>query len=194
METHFWEGDIMLKLRTIILVAILSLGFLQGQSDATVTLNWTAGDYNIPDLGWTGGVSVLNTYNNVTVTMLGGGGVGGEFNMYNNSKLTMYGGFIGTLNLYPDTTAIIKGGNISQYLWIDPTTTGWVKLYAYDVEVIPLSNDYLSLHGNWLADNSFFDIELQNGISTYSHIQIVPEPTTIALLALGGLGLFRRRR
>ena len=72
METQFLKGDIMFKLRTIILVIILSL-FLQGLSNATVTLNWTAGDYDIPYSGWPGGVSVLNTYNNVTVTMLGGG-------------------------------------------------------------------------------------------------------------------------
>jgi PEP-CTERM motif len=115
--------------------------------------------------------------------------------MYDNSKLTMYGGYITTLNLYPDTTAIIKGGDI-HYLWIDPTTVGWVKLYAYDMEIAPLpdSQGRLDIHGNWLADNSFFDIELQNGISTYSHIQIVPEPTTIALFALGGLGILKRRR
>jgi len=188
------KGDIMFKLRTIILVIILSL-FLQGQSNATITLNWTTGDYNIPYPGWPGGVSVLNTYNNVTVTMLGGGGIGGVFNMYDNSQLTMYDGFIGTLNLYPDTTAIIKGGDI-HYLWIDPATTGWVKLYAYDMYVDPLpdSQGYLDIHGNWLADNSFFDIELQNGISTYSHIQIVPEPATIAFLALGGLAVLRRRK
>jgi hypothetical protein len=127
--------------------------------------------------------------------MLGGGGIGGVFNMYDNSQLTMYDGFIGTLNLYPDTTAIIKGGDI-HYLWIDPATTGWVKLYAYDMYVDPLpdSQGYLDIHGNWLADNSFFDIELQNGISTYSHIQIVPEPATIAFLALGGLAVLRRRK
>lgn len=183
----------MFKTRTIALVALISLGFLQGQSNASIIINWTTGDYNIPNSKWFG-ADILNTYNNVTVTMPGGGGVEGEFNMYDNSQLTMYGGYIGTLNVYPDATAIIKGGDISQYLWIDPTTTGWVKLYAYDVEVIPLSNDYLSLHGYWLADNSFFDIELQNGTSTYSHIQIVPEPISLALLAIGGLGILKPRR
>ena len=183
----------MFKLRTHILVIILSLVFLQGQSNASIIINWTTGDYTIPYSGWSG-ADILNTYNNVTVAMPGGG-VGGTFNMYDNSKLTMYGGYITTLNLYSDTTAIIKGGDI-HYLWIDPTTAGWVKLYAYDMYVSPQqdSQGYLGIHGNWLADNSFFDIELQNGISTYSHIQIVPEPVSFALLALGGLGILKKHR
>jgi hypothetical protein len=73
METHFWEGDIMFKLQTIILVIILSLVFLQGLSNASIIINWTSGDYNIPHTGWFG-ADMLNTYNNVTVTMPGGGG------------------------------------------------------------------------------------------------------------------------
>ena len=183
----------MLKLRTNILVIILSLVFLHSQSNASIRINWTAGDYNIPNLGWAG-ADILNTYNNVTVTIPGEDGVSGEFNMYDNSKLIMYDGYITTLNLYPDATAIVKGGNI-HYLWIDPTTDGWVKLYAYNMYVSPFpdSHGYRDIHGYWLADNSFFDIELENGTSTYSHIQIVPEPTTLFLLTLGGLFLRKRK-
>ena len=108
----------------------------------------------------------------------------------------MYDGFIGTLNLYADATAIIKGGDISQSLWIDPATTGWVKLYAYDMYVSPQpdSQGYLSIHGYWLADNSFFDISLQNGISTWSHIQIVPEPASALLIGLGWAFVRLRKR
>jgi hypothetical protein len=183
----------MRKLQIKVAIIIFSFAFLQSQSKASGYYNWTEGDYNIPDL-WGADADVLNTRNNVRVSMFNGAYVA-QFNMFDNSKLTMYDGYINTLNIYPDATAIVRGGDI-HYLWVDPASVGWVKLYAYDVRVSPLpdSHGYLALYGYWLADDSFFSIQLENGISTYPHIQIIPEPATLVLLGLGSFAIFRRRR
>jgi hypothetical protein len=180
----------MFRLRILTLILILTLAFLQNQSKA---VNWENGNYSIPNSEWPGGSEVLNTYNDVIVTMLSGGGVE-VFNMYDNSELTMNDGFINTLNLYPDATASLFGGTI-HYLWVDPSSTGWVKLYADNVTFMPPNpSGNIEVHGWWLANpDIFFAIELQ-GASSYSHVQIVPEPATIAFFALGGLSAFRRRR
>jgi hypothetical protein len=53
------------------MIAALSLTFLQSQLNAEILIDWRGDEYHdIPNPGW-GGADVLNTYDNVTVTMLG---------------------------------------------------------------------------------------------------------------------------
>jgi len=115
-------------LKVVISSLIFSLAFLQCTSKGWEFVDLTEGDYNIPDPinhpNWAS-IDLLNIYKDVTITMrntMGGGSVD-VFNMYDNSKLTLYDGFISTLNIYPDASAIVRGGDI-HYLWIDPATTG----------------------------------------------------------------------
>jgi len=165
--------------------------FLQGKLDAYTIINWTAGDYNIPNLEWSN-VDVLNTYNNVTVTILdeGGGGVSDEFNMYDHSHLTMFGGFIDELNLYPNATATIYGGDYIGSIWVDTASTGWVKLYAVELFYDPLYN---TIDYKWLDDDMTYVLQLY-GSGTYSHLQFIPEPTSAVLFTLGSLFISLRNR
>jgi len=178
--------------RLISLAWILLLTFSQGQLNADVVLNWS-GDthYDIPGSPeWAGAANVLNTYDNVTVTMLGGDGIGGQFNMHDNSQLTMYGGFIGELNLYQNSKATFFGGDYIGSIWVAPESTGWVKLYAVELFYDPLYN---TIDYKWLDNDMTHVLQLQ-GSDTYSHLQFIPEPATLLLLGLGALAGLRHRR
>ena len=130
-------------------------------------------------------ISKLRTYDEITIKIYEGGGVG-YFWMYDNSKLIKYDGSIVNLYLYDNTTASFFGGSAPMDIYVDPANTGWVKFYANNV-----TYDQSGIFGNWLSDGQYFQIDFTG--DTYSHVQIIPEPTTLALLALGSLSLLRRR-
>jgi hypothetical protein len=114
--------------------------------------------------------------------------------MYDNSSLTQYGGcFINDLYLYDNATVSLFGGDITSKLYIDPANTGMVKLYA-DFDRFEPFGPYGEgrVRGTWLAGGSLNIHIVGNG--AYSHIQFIPEPATIAILALGSLIVFNRRR
>ena len=156
--------------------------FLQGQLKA-VDFSWSEGHYDLPLPGYPG-INVLDINNYVTVTMYGGGV--NQFYMYDNSELTKYDGSIAHLYLYDNTSASFHGGSAPMTIYVDPANTGWVKFYADNVDY-----GQSGIVGNWLSNGQYFQIQFTG--DTYSHVQIVPEPTTLALLALGSLAVLRRR-
>jgi hypothetical protein len=180
----------------IIPIFILLLALLQGQSVA-IDVVWTEGHHEIgngKEYDW---ISNLWTYNDVTVTTYLGGGVG-YFRMYDNSKLTnLYGG-VNYLYLYENTMASVFRSDNPLNIWIDPSSTALVSLYAYDVTFHPLNPPFEPysegwFEGRWLANDNFFHIDL-TGEGAYSKVQIVPEPATFILLGLGALAALKRRR
>ncbi|MGD0078270.1 MAG: PEP-CTERM sorting domain-containing protein [Sedimentisphaerales bacterium] len=187
----------MYKLEKAIAVMILLLAFLTDISNAGYT--WTGdGHYDVGGQFGYPGTDLIKTYDNVTVDMYTGGAVS-EFDMYGNSKLTMYDGFISELNLYQNTTATIFAANINNLL-VNPASTGWVKLYAHDVFFFPSSGptDGGSMVGYWISNNRWFDVYFKGdrtqGEITRSFIQVVPEPASAVLFALGSLFICSRRR
>jgi hypothetical protein len=193
------KGIIMIKIRKIMTVMFLLLAFLPANSNAGYT--WTGnGHYQIGGEFGYPTTSFVNTFDTVTVTMVDAGGVDNAFNMYDSSHLTMYGGTIGELNLYQNATAsLFSTGHISS-LWVDAASTGWVKLYAHSVIFFPSSggiNDS-SVGGWWNSNNQWFEIYFKGdrtqGEITRSFIQIVPEPASSAIFALGSLLIYSRRK
>jgi len=186
------KGIIMYKLQEIISLVLL-FTVLPTISNADPVI-WTSGSYEIRSNNEWYHIIELQTYNDVTVKMYQATTVN-SFSMYDNSNLTMYGGGISELNLYNNATASFFGGNVAGILYIDPSNAGWVKLYAYNVTYIPYNpNGEGILQGYWLdVPYGYFDIDIR-GQGAYSHVQIVPEPATLVLLALGSLAVLRRRR
>ncbi|NIP55527.1 MAG: hypothetical protein GWN00_14400, partial [Aliifodinibius sp.] len=128
-------------------------------------------DYTTVKLSGTGNVTTLHVYVSGTINMMGG--------------TAEYLGAIdsGTVNIY--------GGLITESLgaWNDAV----VNIYGYDFNYDPMggSRDGGQLTGFWL-DSTAFIIDLY-GTDTYSHINLIPEPCSLLLLALGCLFLKRKK-
>ena len=78
--------------------------------------------------------------------------------MYDNSALTMYGRFNKlSLPLRKCYGFIFRQIAYMNELYIDPASTGWVKLYAYDIRFEPYGPyGKGTIYGNWLANNMPF--------------------------------------
>jgi hypothetical protein len=190
MKTHSWKGDIMLIFRLLIglIVLIVSL-----PKESFAVVEWTQGDYVIGNNSGWDWIPALRTYNDVTVKMYDGGVH--QFYMYDNSLFSIYGpGSVDYLYLYENTSVSFFGSTYMDDLYIDPANTGWVKLYAYDVTFQPHGSfpGEGTIHGRWTGNKMTFNIDLV-GSGAYSHIQIIPEPVTLALFGMGTLALRRRK-
>jgi hypothetical protein len=86
-------------------------------------------------------------------------------------------GYSGTMNLY--------GGLVTDSLnaWDSAT----VNIFGYDLVKTNSGGTYGygQVYGYWLDDTPF-TIELSTA-ETYSHINLIPEPSSLLLLALGSL-------
>jgi hypothetical protein len=133
------------------------------------------------------------------------GDVYGEIWMYNDATADMFGGDVSKLELFDVTVIDILGGEMDILRTHDNSIiniyscildelhsydNSFVYLYAYDVTYDDMTQ---MIEGIYYKDSSFFSIYLLHGQDTYSHITVVPEPSTIFLLSLGGL-LFRKIR
>ncbi len=103
----------------------------------------------------------------------------------------MMGGTAEYLGAIDSGTVNIYGGLITESLgaWNDAV----VNIYGYDFNYDPMggSRDGGQLTGFWL-DSTAFIIDLY-GTDTYSHINLIPEPCSLLLLALGCLFLKRKK-
>jgi len=100
-------------------------------------------------------------------------------------NLNMSGGTVDHLGAIESGTINLYGGSISDYLVA--LDSGIVNVYGRDLVKTSSGGayGYGQVYGLWLDDTPF-SINL-NGPGTYSHITLIPEPTSLLLLALGGL-------
>jgi len=126
--------------------------------------------------------TTTNLYNGGSVFSLGAG-VSGTINMMGGNTEYLRAGDFSIVNLF--------GGTVNIYL--NAWDSAIVNIYGYGFDYDPISGNWNGgqLMGFWLDDTPFI-IDLA-GSGTYSHINLIPEPGSLILCALGAL-LVRRKK
>ena len=185
-----------LKIITLLILFIAFLSEISNANDYQWTdngyvMNWTSGNLAISSSQWSA-IDKLQTYNDVTVTMSGGGA--NQFYMYNNSSLTQYGGSINYLYLYGNVSASFFGSSYMNTLYIDPVSTATVKIYGsldqmslnWWSDPLHVSSGTGTISGNFLSGGTVATFHFNlSGNNSFSHIQFIPEPASVLLIGLG---------
>lgn len=131
---------------------------------------------------------------NTSTLKEGEGGVW-QIILANNSHFDMFDGQVHEIDISHNATAILKGGLIesiySYQIVPDPHITLY---YSGTLPMVQKINGFDYLVGNW-GNGDSFSIYLHNtGYDAYGNFNfiLIPEPTALALLALGTL-LLRRK-
>jgi hypothetical protein len=125
---------------------------------------------------------ILNIFGGIVTDAIGGN-YSGSVNM--TAGVTQRASFRG------EAGADFYGGTISDYLIATDDST--VNIWGYGLLLTSSGGTYGygQVNGYWLDDTPF-TINL-NGVDTYTHINLIPEPASCLLLGLGAL-LLRRER
>ncbi|MHC4083973.1 MAG: PEP-CTERM sorting domain-containing protein [Planctomycetota bacterium] len=142
-----------------------------------------------------GQIDSLDTFNFSVINLEGGNIVEGVY-VWNDSTLNMYGGSIGwSLEVSDSGTINLLGGLITDYLYA--TDSSVVNIYGYGFEYNPDAGirNGGQLTGYWLSGTPFaidFLDNIEISSTYYDHVNLIPEPATLFLLALGAC-LLRKR-
>jgi hypothetical protein len=105
--------------------------------------------------------------------------------------LNVTGGTAEYLGAIDSSTVNLYGGLVIDSLWVGDFAHG--NIYGYDLVKTSFGGryGYGQVYGFW-TDSTAFTIDL-NGSETYSHINLIPEPSSLLLIAFGSLLLKRKR-
>ncbi len=165
--------------------------------------------YDSSIINMTGGeIRTLDAFNSSTAN-ISGGDVRSVFtwdhattNLYDGGAVFSLGaGISGTINMMGGTTEYLHaGGSCTFNLYggaVTDSLNAWdfatVNIYGYGFDYDPSAGNYNGgqLTGLWFDDTTF-TIDLYDPV-TYDHINLVPEPSSLILFALGAL-LLRRKK
>ena len=137
-----------------------------------------------------GSVSGLSLYNNATATLSQSGSIS-TANALNSGIFNMNGGTIGFLGANESSILNLRGGTITDSLGANSSAK--INVFGYDLAKTNSGGTYGAgqVTGFW-QNGSPFTINL-TFVEAYSHINLIPEPTTLLLFGAGAF-LFRKSR
>ncbi len=107
-----------------------------------------------------------------------------------NSVVNIQSGELNQLAIYTSGYYKYYDDNTYEYIY----DNGLVNLHAYDVDYHPIGETDGWIEGKYIANDQYFVFDGISPTSYTSHINVVPEPSTLLLLSTGGLLVRRRRR
>jgi hypothetical protein len=128
-------------------------------------------------------------YNDATADMWGGDVF--QLGALDSSRFNMFAGTMDIILLQDNSIVNIYGGTLGS-LGIYTDENGLVNLYAYDVLYHFPPSDIGWMEGKYIGNGQHFSFYVSEAGA--SHINIVPEPTTLFLFGLGGLLTRKIRR
>ena len=163
-------------------------------------LTMTGGGADTIDVKDNALLNVISTKTPLSDVYNGGGGI---YDIYvnDNASLEFSGGIVKDIGVYYNATALLNGGEITflksiQKPSLGKTITiecqdGWQWLYDSEQQINGIT-------GKWHNGDDFSITFLNDHLNifpdTWTHVEVVPEPMSIGLLALGGLALNLRKR
>jgi len=112
------------------------------------------------------------------------GGSFGALHSWDYSHVAMFDGVGSRIWGNDFSTIELYGGTLNSLAGFDDAEiTMFVE--SYTIELNPFLGYDARLTGSWIGNNGNFDILVHDG--GLPHINFVPEPSTVAVLALGGL-------
>ncbi|MBT3277876.1 MAG: PEP-CTERM sorting domain-containing protein [Phycisphaerales bacterium] len=197
----------MIKQTLIGIVAIVSMATIASAAEINLLFSYDS-DSDTTTLSYSGVMGVDHTtdgYSSQTRNSLGGYVSGGEVNVLENQPV----GNISYVGLDSPTTGapwatpgyLYPSENSGDALRFDgsmlmgpqdftATTeiSGWMKFSGKDLAELGFDASEIANGGLFTLDTANGDVDIAWAVET------VPEPATMSLLALGGIGLLRRRK
>ena len=175
-------GQIMKTKVFLTIVLTILIGACPAQADTV----WLSGHHEIID----GDVyTEIWMYNDATADMFGGDVY--KLETFDITGFDIFTGVMDILDVHDNSTINIHGGSLGTLGAADDSS---VNLYAYDVTYHPTGGHYDRgwVEGRYLNNDLYFNFDLVH-MGSFSHINVVPEPATLLLFALGGLMLRKHK-
>ena len=167
--------------------------FIEMYNDATATITggeiWEFYMYDNTAAAFSGGrVIQILCHNNATVSIEEGFS-SDLLKPFDSAIATIQGGEINSISTWGSSITTIYQASIN---FLDSEESSIVVMYVEDYNWDPTGGQWGDglLTGSWLQNSQPFSIQVID-VTTINHINFIPEPTTLALLAFGGLFVSR---